>query len=406
MEIGGAGAGGSVGGAEGGGGGCGRTREGNNVRVTASVRGGMNRNEQRREDAAAHDDEWLRLAMAMSASMDEAPVPTMTTAGDYGWVAVGSDAAGPAVIATAVAAAAAIAVDEEHSAMTYPLACNPPADIASGAGCGTSAGMERRGDDIGSSARWSDVGVDKASAAEIRPRTATVMSPAPSLPLTGTTAAMSLVNTVGIVVRVAGLVAPPSHEVTRPPSSRSPSPPPMPMLHLQNQQQHQQQPHHCHHQQHDRQRGGGQQRADVAAAAAAAAADTTRPPSHLGRIQDDDASVDRQLQRRWHRLESALAQARTGADHRVASAAAAKASGRGAKASGRGVNAATAAAASVAAAASAATDTGTTTHIVDDLTPGSRRRARAPLWAAAGHGGKDAPLPLGGITARLIDAQR
>ena len=36
------------------------------------------------EDAAAHDREWLELAMAMSASMDEAPAPIVVARGDYG----------------------------------------------------------------------------------------------------------------------------------------------------------------------------------------------------------------------------------------------------------------------------------------------------------------------------------
>ena len=52
-------------------------------------RGGYaDREERVREDAAAHDDEWLRLALALSASMDEAPAPAMTTSGDYGWIPV------------------------------------------------------------------------------------------------------------------------------------------------------------------------------------------------------------------------------------------------------------------------------------------------------------------------------
>lgn len=38
------------------------------------------------DDAAAHDREWLELAMAMSASMDEAPAAVVVARGDYGGV--------------------------------------------------------------------------------------------------------------------------------------------------------------------------------------------------------------------------------------------------------------------------------------------------------------------------------
>ena len=43
------------------------------------------------EDAAAHDREWLELAMAMSASMDEAPAPVVVARGDYGGVRLVDD---------------------------------------------------------------------------------------------------------------------------------------------------------------------------------------------------------------------------------------------------------------------------------------------------------------------------
>ena len=46
----------------------------------------LTRGERAREDAEAHDDEWLRLAMAMSASMEDTPNVVITTAGDFGWI--------------------------------------------------------------------------------------------------------------------------------------------------------------------------------------------------------------------------------------------------------------------------------------------------------------------------------
>ena len=42
-------------------------------------------------DAAAHDREWLELAMAMSASMEEAPAPVVVARGDYGGVRLVDD---------------------------------------------------------------------------------------------------------------------------------------------------------------------------------------------------------------------------------------------------------------------------------------------------------------------------
>ena len=44
-----------------------------------------------RVDAAAHDREWLELAMAMSASMEEVPAPVVVARGDYGGVRLVDD---------------------------------------------------------------------------------------------------------------------------------------------------------------------------------------------------------------------------------------------------------------------------------------------------------------------------
>ena len=252
--------------------------------------GNVNREDRVREDAAAHDDEWLRLALAMSASMDEVPAPAMMTSGDYGWVPVETrttNAQNTVTAGTTAEAAAAGARACDHG---------------------------------------EDVGLNESEAAVVNDVTASTNAAEYRLPLSEVSVNPPFPN------------EPATTKATKTSSSRAePTPPPPP----------------------------------------------PSPPSREDewRRDEGDGDVENERGREKQQLRWRDKQSRECSPAKLAASAGARAN--------FGI---------LSTPAAAADGVG--------LTPRARRRAAAPLWAAAGHGGKDFPLPSGVLSTYCHGATR